>query len=393
MKIIHTSDWHIGKTLYDYPLLDDQSYFLDCFINEMNSIKPDVILICGDIYDRSVPSGDAVALLNQALSRMTAELDAKIMLISGNHDSKERLDFGRTLFKKSGVYICGKPSLEIQKVTLSDKFGDVDFYLIPYIDLYDVKSIFFKAELNFPEDIKTSDAAFSLLCNIMFEHMDKENRNILLCHGFFANVENNTEYDALHDVSLVGGSELISLEKFKAFDYIAAGHIHGTKKISDNARYCGSPLKYSIDEASQKKLYLEIDLNEKGSILVTEHPIIPKHEVRIFEGFFEEIICKAHVESENLDDYIFVELLDLVPIPDVIIQLKSVFPNVLGVSFKEVLSNEIITNTQTISELEKKSVSDLFSEFYEENTGTKLSAEQAKISEEIILTLRQSEVF
>ena len=369
MKIIHTSDWHLGKLLNDYSLLADQRHFLNQFISDMLTIQPDVILICGDIYDRSVPSAEAVALLNDTLIRLAQEVRAAVILTAGNHDSKERLSFGSTLLAESGVHLIGRPSYPTEPITLYDAHGPVHFYALPYLDQYDIRPLFPD------ESLKTNNEAFHRFCQPLLEHLNTAERNVLLAHGFFT--AGATDSDLSEQV---GGSELISLHDFAAFDYLALGHIHGNRTIGlPHARYSGSPLKYSIDEASQQKSYLLLELGEKGTLTMTEHPIDPLHDVRTLTGSFADVLKRDWHQNQNFDDYVFVNLTDAKPIADVMSQLKAVLPNILGVKFAQM---DALTPKSAVSiqQIQTQSPETLFADFYESQTGEPLTPYQTELT-------------
>lgn len=369
MKIIHTSDWHIGKLLNDYSLLTDQRHFLNHFISDMLAIQPDVILICGDIYDRSVPSAEAVSLLNDTLSRLAQEVRAAVILTAGNHDSKERLSFGSTLLAESGVHLIGCPTYPTEPITLYDAHGPVHFYALPYLDQYDIRSLF-------PDEpLKTTNEAFHRFCQPLLKRLNTAERNILLAHGFFT--AGTTDSDLSDQV---GGSDLISLHDFTAFDYLALGHIHGSRTIGlPHARYSGSPLKYSIDEANQQKSYLLLELGEKGTLTVTEHPICLLHDVRTLTGAFADILNRDWHQNQNFDDYVFVNLTDTKPIADVMSQLKTILPNILGVKFAQM---DALTPKSAVSihQIQTQSPEALFADFYEQQAGEPLTPYQTELT-------------
>ncbi|MEG0693362.1 MAG: exonuclease SbcCD subunit D, partial [Oscillospiraceae bacterium] len=270
MKIVHTADWHIGKNLNDYSLLEDQKHYFQHFIKKLEQIKPDALIIAGDLYDRSIPSSEAINLLGNILCEIVLTNKIQTFIVAGNHDSKERLSFGSELLQKSGLHIVGNIEKEIKKVI----FQDINFYLIPYIEPHNVKQLY-------PDQIvKTHDQAMKLYTKEMLEKIDTDKINILVGHGLYG-------YGTSSDVS-VGGSELIDCSIFENFDYVALGHLHSRRTAgSKKMIFSGSPLKYSIDEANQNKSFTLINIMDKHTIETSQILIEPLRDVRILEGSFD----------------------------------------------------------------------------------------------------------
>lgn len=380
MKIVHTSDWHIGKFLNDYSLLEDQRFFADQFLSQMEQIKPDAILISGDIYDRSVPSAESISLLHQILDRLVGVLNIPVFLISGNHDSGERLAFGNHLLKKSGLYIEGVLHKKISKVTLQDSFGPVNFFLLPYFDRFTVRSIF-------PEkEIKTDQEAFCLLGEQLRSEVSENERNILILHGFFTDL--HKEQEELADTS-VGGSALLDLSVLPSFDYIALGHIHGARRAgSEYIRYSGSPLKYSVDEADQEKQYNIIELMEKGTLTITSQPIVPLRDVKVISGKFDEISSPEFSQTLNREDYLYFHLLDQQPILDVAARLKNIYPNLLGIQFTEYQSR-LKQHSDLTCRIRQDSPQQLFEDFFEQVSGKTLTDAQSQLVSDILQEMEE----
>ncbi len=368
MKVLHTADWHIGKYLNGYSLLEDQEYFLEKFTGYLKKNKPDVIIIAGDIYDRSVPPAEAVKLFSNALNTIINELKIKVIVIAGNHDSKDRLAFGSEILEKSGLFVISRPERNIKKITLSDEYGNINFYAVPYLDVYDAKSLF-------PDEKIISDnEAFEIICSDMLKNLNADERNILIAHGFFANTDDLIKNDG----TTVGAGELISLKKFGGFDYIALGHIHSPRKTGlDSARYSGSMLKYSVDEANSDKIFYMLDVKEKGKIEITEEKISPLRDIVIIEDSFDNVLS-----MNPSDDYIFLKLTDKTPVVNAVSMLKAVFPNILGLSYPALKTSSEVSE-ETVKGIKEKSPLELFDGFFNDITGINLSEFQKKIVSDI----------
>lgn len=366
MKIVHTGDWHLGKILSDYSLLEDQRFFISRFVQDMETIRPHVIVIAGDIYDRSVPSAEAVELLNTALRHLVQRLHIPVIITAGNHDSGSRLAFAGDLLKKSGLYLIGAPALSPEPIVLKDEYGEVSFYPLPYLDLYDIKSML-------PDKTMKSDKeAFQLYCEALCEQVDFSKRNVLIAHGFFTLTGSLTEQDG----TKVGTAESLSLAPLSKFDYLALGHLHGEKSAGlSHARYSGSPLKYSIDEAGQEKGYLLITLKEKGDPLTVEKKQFkPLRDLRVMEGHFADFLSPDDPDHPSLSDYVFLSLTDKEPILDAATQLKAVYPNLLGIRFPNYESQFSARNGE--ERVRQSSPFELFEEFVAASTGETLSEKQ-----------------
>ncbi|MGI5958364.1 MAG: exonuclease SbcCD subunit D [Massiliimalia sp.] len=381
MKIVHTSDWHIGKLLCDYSLLEDQAWFLDWFLEQIQKIRPDAVVICGDIYDRSVPSAEAVALLDQALNRLAKDLSIPVILTAGNHDSGQRLSFGSAFMESQGLYIGGMVKNPVQKITLTDAFGPVDFYLLPWFDQYTVRPLFCD------ERPQSAGEAFRLLRDSIGEQYDPCRRSVLLAHGFFAGASSRLEQDG----KSVGGGDLIGLERMENMNYIALGHIHRAQNAGlPQAWYSGSPLKYSVDEQNQKKEFLVVDIPQSGPSSIEHCPVQSLRDLRCITGSFQQIMSRDFYENMNRDDYLMITLTDPEPVPDVMTRFKGVFPHVLGVQFPE-FTSKLFGSEQTKNVLEQQSMEELFSQFYEQASGREMTDLQKKTVKRLCRKLEKGE--
>ncbi len=363
-------------------MIEDQKYYIDKFIKYIKDEKIELVIIAGDIYHRTIPSIEAINLVNEAFSKMINELNIHVIVISGNHDSRERLGFGKKLFENSNLYI--KTSIEdiFNKISLKDEYGIINFYTIPYIEPNYIKK-FYKEE-----SILTFDDSMKLLISKIKENINLDERNILITHGFFSYIKNNNEDNKIifseSEIS-IGGSDMVDAKIFEIFDYVALGHLHAPQKIGkETIRYSGSILKYSLSESNQKKSITIINLKEKSNIKIYEKHINPKRDLKIVQGDFYEFIDVNNFSELYSEDYIFVNITSNKNILDPVNKLKNVFPNILGVKFIKYDKNNIqIKNEFSDNKIKSKSTYELFNDFYSYVTKNNLSKEEKKIILEI----------
>lgn len=372
MKIVHTADWHIGKTVNEFSMLDDQIYFLNKLKQKLCAVKADVLIIAGDLYDRSVPSAEAVSAVNRFFTELTAENGIKVICIAGNHDSGERLEFASRLCEKGGLYICGKLyKTGVRKITLTDEYGAVNFYLVPYSDPASARAAL---ECG---DIHTFNDIYEYLLEHIKSDFDSNERNLLVTHGNFSFIDDKAGLSEVFSQgeASVGGADLVNAAGFDIFDYSALGHIHAPKKIwRENIRYSGSLLKYSVDEAAQKKEIPVIDLFEKGDVSVSSFTITPMRDIEIIRGGFDEIMSALHAPSDN---YVFAELSDSQPVTDAVMRLRAKYPNIMGLKYSfKINSTAAMTTPQTV---ESKTPELLFYDFYKQITGDEIDDFQKDI--------------
>ncbi|UYP00595.1 exonuclease SbcCD subunit D [Oceanotoga sp. DSM 15011] len=370
MKIIHTADWHLGKIIYSNYMTQEQEYILEQFINYVEKNKPDVIIISGDIYDRSIPPSEAVNLLNKVLSNIVIKNKIPTMIISGNHDSEERLEFLNGILSEMDLHIEGKIKKQIKKVIINKNSKDkTNFYLLPYIEMQKVKDLY---EIDF----QTKNEAMKYIIKEM--KIDTNEINILISHEYVAGgIESDSER-----ILSIGGTEYIDPQILKDFDYVALGHLHGPQKIKyEKIRYSGSLMKYSFSETNQKKGMNLIEINQKNDIKIKQINFKPKRDMKIIKGLFNEII-----KMENTDDYLHIIIEDQEPIYEAINKLRTKYPNVLSLEFPNLkTNNDIKTNKKNIKNI---SPNELFYYFYEEIKGKKINENQKtytnKLFEEIL---------
>ncbi|WZL72190.1 exonuclease SbcCD subunit D [Clostridiaceae bacterium 35-E11] len=367
MRILHTSDWHLGRIFHGIHLTEDQAYILEQFIEVIKDTKPDVILISGDVFDRSVPPTEAVNLLDEVISRILMDHDIPIMMIAGNHDSPDRLGFGYRLMQNRGLYIFGKLTPALKPITLEDKYGSVSFYGVPYVEPAIVRERFGD------ETIHAHDTAMMKLTNYIKSNMNQGSRNVLIAHAFVAGGEESESERPLS----VGGSGVVNAAYFKEFDYVALGHLHRGQKISaEHIRYSGSLMKYSFAEADHKKGVVLIDMDAQGSTSIEYIRLRPRRELRCIEGYLEDILKGPQLEGHK-EDYLCVTLKDEGAILDAIGKLRKVYPNVLHIERPQLTSNLKIVGPDR--DFKKMDTIDLFSSFFQQVTTRDLSNEQKKI--------------
>ncbi len=377
MKILHLADLHFGKILQEQSLIEDQEYILKEIINIIKEKEIKALLISGDIYDRSVPPTEAVNLLDNFLKILIKDLKIKVFIISGNHDSKDRLGFGNKIFEDEGLYIESKYNGRLKKVRLEDEYGPLNIYMLPFIKPVEVKKFF-------EDDLENNyDLAINKI--IEKEEIDKSERNIIMVHQFVTagNVKpERTESEVLS----LGGIENVDVSNFKSFDYVAIGHVHRPQKIGrDTARYAGTILKYSFSEINHNKSIPIIDIKEKGNITINLLPLKPLRDMREIKGPIEELIKEENYKEGNLEDYIKAIITNEEPVYDAIGKIKKIYPNTLKLEIQN--SKTINSNTEqniNLEEVKKKSELELFSDFYKLQNNLELNEEQKEIVKNII---------
>ena len=371
---MHLSDLHLGKSIMEESLIDDQRYILNEIIEIVNNKKVDVVLIAGDVYDKAIPSVEAVRLFSEFLSRLY-KMNIKVFVIAGNHDSKDRLSFGNELFVDNGIYIEGVFNGSLRSVELEDDNGKILIYMLPFIKPYDVKGFYSDVEIN-----SYNDAVKVIIDNTK---IDKSVRNVIMVHQFVTakGVEfDDSEVEALS----LGGIDNVDVSLFDDFDYVAMGHIHrGQRLLKDNVRYAGSPLKYSFSEVNHKKSVSIIDIGKKGNIDIEYVDLVPLRDMRVIKGKLDNLLSDDVVRLGNVDDYICAIITDDDYVMDVIGKLRSVYKNVLKVEYqnKRSLSNN---NVMNVIDVDKKSEIELFNEFYLKQNNIEMDEERLDIVNNVI---------
>lgn len=323
MKFIHLSDLHIGKRVNGFSMLEDQKYILDQILMIAEEEMPDGVLIAGDVYDKPVPPAEAVQVFDAFLTGL-ADRNLPVFVISGNHDSPERLAFGGQLMKDRRVYMAPVYDGHLEPVQLEDRYGSLRVYMLPFIKPAVVRRCC-------PEEgIETFEDAVRWALEHMTGHkIGEDDRNILIAHQF---VTGASCCDS-EELS-IGGLDQVSAELFDSFDYVAMGHIHGPQKVGrDTLRYSGTPLKYSFSEVNHRKSVTVVELLEKGNVTVNTRILRPLHDMRELRGSYEELTSRDFYMGTAVDDYLHITLTDEEDILDAIGKLRSIYPNVMKLDY------------------------------------------------------------
>ena len=366
MRFLHLSDLHLGKRVNEFSMLEDQAYILKEILNIIDEQKVEAVLIAGDIYDKVIPSAEAVRLLDDFLTRIAAR-ELPVFLISGNHDSAERIAFGSRLMSSRQIYLSPVFESDVEPITISDRYGEIHIYMLPFVKPSLVKRVYPEEEI-----ITYQDAV-----NAAVQHMqiDTDKRNILLAHQF---VTGAARCDS-EELS-VGGLDDVDASIFDGFDYVALGHLHGPQKIGkETVRYSGTPLKYSFSEANQKKSVVIVDVEEKGKINIQQIPFLPKHDMQEIRGTYMEVTALDFYKDMKTDDYLHITLTDEEDIPDAIGKLRTIYPNIMKLSYDNLRTRAAVTVRGT-AEVEEKSPMELLKEFYELQNNQPMTDEQEEIA-------------
>lgn len=370
MRFLHLADLHIGKRVNGFSMIEDQKFVFEQVYNVIENEKIDGIIMAGDIYDKPVPSAETVKLFDEMLTRLVS-MDLPIFVISGNHDSAERIGFGSDILSAAKVYMSRVYNGNLQKIELEDDYGKINVYLLPFIKPATVKNIYKEAE------IKDYDDALAYVLNQ--EKIDETKRNVIVSHQFVTGAMRSES----EEVS-VGGLDNVSVEKYDAFDYVALGHIHRAQHIGrESARYAGTLLKYSFSEENHNKSMTIVDLKEKGNIEIKEIPVKPLHDLKTIKGKFSEITSKEFYKELKKEDYYRAVLTDEEDILNAIGKLKSIYPNLMSMEYDNTRtrSYSVVDNVETG---EAKSPLDYFEEFFEKQNGRKMSEKQRDYLLEIL---------
>lgn len=374
MKFLHLSDLHLGKSIGEFDLYDDQKYILDQILGIIRDESVDAVLIAGDVYDRSVPSEEAISLLDYFLCELS-RIPVRTFVISGNHDSDERLNFGSGIFKANNIFISAIYDGVLYRQTISDEYGDVDIYLLPFVKASQVKHFF-------PDDkIETYSDAVQAIFN--HAEIDLRKRNILVAHQFVMAVDKDpvlggSEGTGTQNVGLV---EKIGCDCFDAFDYVALGHIHSAQKVGrEEIRYAGSPLKYSLSEVNNDKSVTVVTVKEKGDTDIRLIPLKPKRNMRHIKGPVNILLDKENID--NQEDFIYVTLTDEDVIDNAMGIFQQVYPNTVKIDYENSHTKEIdqVDITQIA---DNKSFDELIAEFYRQIYGCDINEEEMKIMKQV----------
>jgi exonuclease SbcD len=374
MKILHTADWHIGRHFHNVSLLEDQRHVIGQILDLIKEEEVEVMIIAGDIYDRSVPPADAVKLLDDTLHTIVNDLGVPVIVISGNHDGPDRLGFASRQLNKAGLYITGPLTDQFNPVLLSDEHGRIAFYPVPYIDPATVRDVF-------DTDVESFDDATAILTDLIHTHHKKEYadcRSVVVSHCFVAG---GTTSESERPLS-VGGADQVDSSHFKHFSYAALGHLHQPQsRGAEHIRYAGSLLKYSFSEVEKNKSVTLVDINANGKCTIKELELNPLRDMRIIEGEMEDILAAGKKDPDN-QDYLLIRLLDKHAILDPMGKLRTVYPNVLHME-KPNLAQGGERSTLDYEALQKNRLQ-LFEKFYKEMTSDELAGDQLAYIENLI---------
>lgn len=400
MKFLHTSDLHIGKRVNGFSMLPDQKYILDQILAVTEQEKPEAVLIAGDIYDKAQPSAEAVRLLDEFLTQLAAKAPA-VFIISGNHDSPERVDFGSRLMRERGLYIAGLFEGRMQRVQLEDAYGVVNIWMLPY-----VKPAVVSPWLEEPAN-SYDDAVRRVIGGTA---MDVSERNVLAAHQFVTAMGVEPERSESEAI-FIGGLDNVDVSAFDNFDYVALGHLHGPQRVGrDTVRYAGSPLKYSFSEVRQKKSVTIVELEDKGTVKQRQIPLNPLRDMRCVKGPIDELIAAeadraAAVEETQIrwnfsaaseetessiaewEDYVSVTLTDKEEPYDAIGRLRAVYPNMMCLDFdrgERMDEQGSLDGTDGAENIREKDPAELFSSFYLSQNGDEMNVEQDELMRVIL---------
>ncbi|MEY8296714.1 MAG: exonuclease SbcCD subunit D [Emergencia timonensis] len=371
MKFMHLSDLHLGKRVNEFSMIEDQQYILNQIAEIADREKPDGVLIAGDVYDKSVPPTEAVQLFDDFLVDL-AEQGLPVFIISGNHDSAERVAFGSRLMISSGVYLSPVYDGSVKPVTLEDGYGKIDVYLLPFLKPAHVRRFFPDEEIGSYTD--------AMRVAIEYLDLDLGRRNILITHQFVTGaVRSESE-----EIS-VGGADNVDASVFEAFDYVALGHLHRAQSVTrETIRYCGTPLKYSFSEADHEKSVTLVELGEKGQVSVETLPLVPLRDMHEIKGTYEEVTLKRfYEETDYQESYMHITLTDEEDIPDALGKLRAIYSNIMKLDYdnERTRTNGKLDGTDRA---EQKSPIELFAELYEKQNKQPMSQVQQDFLEGIV---------
>ena len=370
MKLVHLSDLHLGKRVNEFSMLEDQEYILNEILRIIDGERPDGVLIAGDVYDKTVPPGEAVLLFDNFLTNL-AEREVPVFVISGNHDSPERLSFGARLMENSGVHMAPVYDGTAAWTEFRDEHGPVRIYLLPFIKPASVRRFFPDREIgSYTEAVGAAVEAMGV---------DRTVRNVLVTHQFVTGAGRSDS----EEIS-VGGADNVDASVFDPFDYVALGHIHGPQNIgSERIRYCGTPLKYSFSEASHVKSVTVAELGEKGELLVRTVPLRPMRDMREIRGTYMELAARSFYQGLSREDYYHITLTDEEDVRDAVGKLRMIYKNLMKLDYDN-LRTRGAGQIRGAERVERKTPLELFEEFYEKQNNQGMSAGQRELVQTMI---------
>lgn len=379
MKLMHLADLHLGKRVNEFSMLEDQKYVLEQVLRLLDEERADGLMIAGDIYDRQIPPIEAVRLFDDFLTKLAGR-NIPVYLISGNHDSIERVSFGARLMERSGIHMATEYDGTVDMVTVEDEYGMIDIYLLPFLKPAQVRAVWGEEA----EQIRTYQEALSFVMSRITRN--EKHRSILLAHQFVAGaaVCDSEEH-------AVGGLDQVELSCFEGFDYVALGHLHGAQRVGrDNVRYAGTLLKYSFSEVNHKKCVTMAELKEKGKVEIYSHPISPLHEMRDIRGSYAQVTNRANYENTDTKDYVRITLTDEEDIFDAVGKLRVIYPNLMRLEYDNMRTRQ--HQNITVSEQEEeKTPFMLAEELFSLQNNRPMSEEQGAYMQEMIRKVWEGE--
>ena len=378
MKLFHLSDLHLGKRINGHSLMEDQKYILERILDSVREEQPQAVIIAGDVYDKSMPSEEAVTLLDDFLCRLSAlQRPPQVFVIYGNHDSAERLSFGNRLIEKSGFHLSPVFDGTVKSVKMSDEHGDVTFHLLPFIKPSDVRNAYKDSKVE-----TYTDAVKETISRLKY---DSTQRNVLIAHQFVTDAVRSESEDGS-----IGGLDNVNATAFEGFDYVALGHLHRPQAIpgNRNIRYCGTPLKYSISEKDDKKGILVVEMGVKGIVDCRTIPLIPLRDMREITGTYDELTLLKNYENTNREDYIHVVLTDENDVMDAVGRLRVIYPNIISLEYRNKRTSSE-TAVEKLSHVRERSDMEILEALYEIQNNQKLSDAQREFAEKIFNDIRE----
>lgn len=382
MKFVHLSDLHLGKRVNEFSMIEDQAYILKKILGIIREEKPDAVLIAGDVYDKSVPSVEAVGLFDDFLKQL-ARQKVEVLIISGNHDSPERLAFAAELIELSGIHIAPVYRGRVCPVSFYDDYGTVNIYMLPFIKPAHVRAIYPEERIeSYTDALRVAVShmdGFNAQKGLNVQENHESSRNILLTHQFVTGaVRSESE-----EIS-VGCSDNVDASVFAAFDYVALGHIHGPQSVGrESIRYCGTPLKYSFSEAGHHKSVTVVEMKEKGNLQIRTVDLVPIHDLREVKGSYEALTSKKNYEGTALEDYLHITLTDEEDVLDAVGKLRVIYPNLMKLDYdnRRTRENREIAG---VEDGEAKTPMELILEFYEKQNNQPMSEKQRALTEKLM---------
>lgn len=378
MKFIHLSDLHLGKRIHEFSMLEDQRYILDEILDIADREQPQGVLIAGDVYDKSVPSAEAVALLDEFLVSL-AQRNIQVFLISGNHDSPERMAFGGRLMEKSGIHIAPVYQGDAAVYTMEDEHGPVYLHLLPFVKPVQVRRYFPQTDIqSYTQAVQTAITAMKI---------DQTQRNVLITHQFVAGA---AQCDS--EERSIGGSDQVDVSVLEGFDYVALGHLHGPQWVGkETVRYCGTPLKYSFSEVHHRKSVTVVELEEKGEVKVRSIPLVPKRDLVELRGTYEQLTFRDFYQGTSYpQDYLHITLLDEQDVPEAVNKLRVIYPYLMRLDYDNcrTRAQQKIEGAQDVP---SKTPLEWMEQFYLMQNGQAMEEHQRALTEKLMAQIWEDE--